>query len=364
VREDLYLLSWVAVAPLLLREAGAGRPLLAHALATARARSALGALPFVLNLIARDAATSDRWAQAEATYAEAIERARESGQQVDLVFGLAGLAWLQARRGREAECRALAAETLALCETLGTRLQEVWATAALGELELGLGAPARAAEHFERQQALLRELAITDPDLSPAPELVEVYLRLGRPADAERAADELAAAAEAKGQPWSLARAARCAGLLAGDAEMAEAFEAALRAHAGTLDGFEAARTRLAYGERLRRARNRVLAREQLRAAVETFARLEAHPWAERARAELEATGERLRRRDADAAEALTPRELQIALLLAEGRTTREASAALFLSPKTVEYHLRHVYLKLGVNSREALARELAAGAS
>ena len=136
---------------------------------------------------------------------------------------------------------------------------------------------------------------------------------------------------------------------------MPAAFEAALRHHAETPDGFEAARTRLAYGERLRRARNRIRAREQLRTAVEAFERLEARPWAERARAELEATGERLHRHDAGAADVLTPQELQIALLLAEGRTTREAAAALFLSPKTVEYHLRHVYLKLGINTRAAL---------
>ena len=234
----------------------------------------------------------------------------------------------------------------------GTRLQELWALAALGELELALGNAAQAVETFERQQAVLRELAITDPDLSPAPELVDAYLRLGRTADAERVGDEFAAAADAKGQPWSLARAEPLRG--AADRQ-SEAFERALRHHAETPDGFEAARTRLAYGERLRRARGRVRAREQLRAAVEAFERLEARPWAERARAELEATGEHLRRRDAAAADALTPQELQISLLLAEGRTTREAAAALFLSPKTVEYHLRHVYLKLGVNSREAL---------
>ncbi len=355
LRRDLGLLSWQAVAPLILREADTARPLLTEALSTARARSALGVLPFVLNMSARDAATADRWAVAAATYQEAIERARESGQRVDLVFSLSGLAWLQARRGREAECRALAAETLALCEALGTRLQELWAIAAVGELELALGNAGRAAESFERQHALMRELAITDPDISPAPELVDAYLRLGRTADAERVADEFAAAAHAKAQPWSLARAERCAGLLADDAAMPEAFVRALRHHAETPDGFEAARTRLAYGERLRRARNRVRAREQLRAAVEAFERLEARPWAERARAELEATGERLRRRGGATADALTPQELQIALLLAEGRTTREAAAALFLSPKTIEYHLRHVYLKLGVNSRDAL---------
>jgi DNA-binding NarL/FixJ family response regulator len=171
------------------------------------------------------------------------------------------------------------------------------------------------------------------------------------------------ATAEAKGQPWSLARALRCQGLLASsDSGFAGAFEQALAQHALTPDSFEAARTRLAYGERLRRARNRVLAREQLRAAADTFERLDARPWAEHAHAELAATGETRRPRDPSTIEELTPQELQIAVLLTGGRTTREAAAALFLSPKTVEYHLRHVYQKLGLHSREELARVLAAG--
>jgi DNA-binding CsgD family transcriptional regulator len=350
-RDDLELLPWLASAPIVLREATAGRWLYDAALSAARARAAVGALPFVLNLIARDQATSDRTAEAESTYREAIELARESGQRVDLVFSLAGLAWLHARRGREADCRALAAEALELSAALGTHLQEVWALAALGELELGLGDAAAAAAQMERQQARLRELGITDADLSPAPDLVDAYLRLGRADDARRLAEEFAAAARAKGQPWSLARALRCLG----------DFEAALRTHEQTPDRYEAARTRLAYGERLRRDGQRVRSREQLRAALEAFEALGARPWAERARAELAATGETLRRRDPSSLDELTPQELQIALLLAGGRTTREAATALFLSPKTIEYHLRHVYLKLGINSRDALAAALAA---
>jgi DNA-binding NarL/FixJ family response regulator len=112
----------------------------------------------------------------------------------------------------------------------------------------------------------------------------------------------------------------------------------------------------LAYGEWLRRAARRVDARSQLRAALDDFEELGASGWAERAAAELTATGEHVRRRDADPRSLLTPQELQVSLLLTEGRTTREAAAALFLSPKTVEYHLRKVYTKLGVSSRVELA--------
>ena len=361
LREDLRLLPWLAVAPIFLRETDAGRSLLAHALGIARARAAVGVLPAVLNLVARDQATTDRWAVAEATYNEAIGLARESGQQTDLAFGLAGLAWLHARRGREQACRASVAETLQLCGRLGTRLHEIWATAALGELELGLGDAAAAVEQFERQRQLLGELGITDPDLSPVAELVDGYLRLGRNEDAERVADELMTAASAKGQPWSLARALRCQGLVRAEESFAASFEDALSNHEQTPDAFEAASTRLAYGERLRRTRRRVLARQQLRAAVDVFNRLDARPWADRARAELTATGETVRRRDPTTIDELTPQELQIALLLAGGKTTRETAAALFLSPKTVEYHLRHVYLKLDIHSRGELTGALAA---
>lgn len=114
VRDDLRLLPWLAVAPLFLRQTSAGRSLLEHALQAARSRAAVGVLPFALNLIARDQATTDRWAVAEATYAETIDLARESGQRTELAFGLAGRAWLHARRGREADGRADAAEALEL----------------------------------------------------------------------------------------------------------------------------------------------------------------------------------------------------------------------------------------------------------
>ncbi len=119
---------------------------------------------------------------------------------------------------------------------------------------------------------------------------------------------------------------------------------------------FERARTQLAYGARLRRARRRIDAREQLRAALETFETLGAIPWVEQASAELAATGETARRRDVSTLDQLTARELQVALLLSRGLTTRVAAGQLFLSPKTVEYHLRHVYQKLGISSRTELA--------
>jgi DNA-binding CsgD family transcriptional regulator len=359
LRDELRLLQWLAIAPIFLREASAGRALLDHALEVARERSAIGRLPLVLDLIALDHATTDRWAVAEATYLEAIDLARETDQQTDLAFGLAGLARLQARRGRERECRANVAETVELCDRLGTRLFEVWTLEALGMLELGLGEAERAVEHLERQQRLVETLGFTDPDLSPAPELIEAYCRLGRVEQARALAHEFTAAAQAKGQAWSIARGFRGQGLAVTGDRFAPNFERALEQHAGTPDAFEAARTQLAYGARLRRARNRKLARAQLRAALETFELLDARPWIDQARTELAASGETLRSRDPSTIDELTSQELQIAMLLAGGKTTREAAAAMFLSPKTIEYHLRHVYLKLDIHSRDELARAL-----
>jgi DNA-binding CsgD family transcriptional regulator len=360
LRDDPRLAEWIAVAPLWLREAAAGRKLVALAADRARTRAALGALPTLLHHLARDQATTDQWSAASATYDEAVRLARETGLRLELAAALAGLAWLEARQGREQACRAHAAEAAALCRELDLGTYGIWAVQALGDLELGLGRAEAAATHHEAQAAELRSRGIADVDLSPAAELVEAYLRLGRPDAAARVAAELAAAAEAKGQPWALARAARCRGLLAEDDELDACFAEALEHHERTPDAFEAARTRLAFGARLRRARQRVRAREELRAALDTFDALGALPWAEQARAELAATGETARRRDPSTLDELTPQELQIARLLADGHTTREAAAAIFLSPKTVEYHLRHVYRKLRINSREELAAALA----
>ena len=242
-----------------------------------------------------------------------------------------------------------------MSEKLGLGFFRVWALGALADLELGLGRPAEALMHLEQKQDVLSELRIADADISPAPELVEVYVRSDRPSEAEDAAYVYIRGAEEKGQPWALARAARCRGLLAEDGTLEARFVEALDYHALTPDTFEEGRTRLCFGERLRRAKRRVRAREQLRSALAIFDELGAEPWADRARAELLATGETARRRDESTIYVLTPQEVQVAMVLSEGKTTREAAAQLFLSPKTIEYHLRNAYRKLGINSRNAL---------
>ena len=111
------------------------------------------------------------------------------------------------------------------------------------------------------------------------------------------------------------------------------------------------------YGEHLRRERRRSEARDHLREAVELFAQLGAAPWEERARAELRATGESARKRDPSTIDLLTPQELQIARLVSEGQTNKEVAAQLFLSPRTIDYHLRKVFQKLRISSRAQLSK-------
>jgi DNA-binding CsgD family transcriptional regulator len=357
LRDDPRVLAWVSLGPLWLREADAGRTMIERAFERARGLTEVGLLPSLLHHLARDQATTDQWPAAEASFDEAIRLARETGQRADLAAALAGLAWLEARQGREERCREHAAEAARLCAELGMGTYTVWTIQALGDLELALARPAAALAHYRAQADALRERGIADVDLSPDPELVDVHLRLGDAVTAAAAASQFAVRAEEKGQPWALARAARCRGLVAAGDDMEEWFDKALQLHERTPDVFETARTRLAYGASLRRARQRVRAREELRAALQMFEALGAQPWADQASAELAATGETARRRDASTLDDLTPQELQIARLLAEGKTTREAAAAVFLSPKTVEYHLRNVYRKLGIASRDELAR-------
>jgi DNA-binding CsgD family transcriptional regulator len=276
---------------------------------------------------------------------------------VDALASSAGLARLEARRSGDA---ARAATVLERARAAGVPFFEAWALHAQGEATLARGELDAALASFEAKAALLDARGMEDPDLSPAPELVEVLLRLGRDDEARALAADAGARAAATGRPWARARAHRAAALATiEDAAALERLRIALVLHAAAHDPFEEARTRLCLGERLRRAGRRSDARPPLRDALASFDALGAGPWSERARAELKATGETVRRRDPSSLDELTPQELRVAMTLAEGATTREAAAALYLSPKTVEYHLRHVYLKLGVNSRAALAGAL-----
>ena len=214
-------------------------------------------------------------------------------------------------------------------------------------LALGTGQPEVAIASRERTENYSIEQLSAN-----ALDLIEAYIRAGRVEEAQANLDKVAGhvhLAEARGAYL------RCRGLLA-DADGFEAqFEESIRLFEGTGDVFECARSRLCYGERLRRASRRRDARRQLGAALDTFDRLRAASWADRTRRELRASGEHRRPQTPETRDELTPQERQIAALATEGRTNREIAALLFLSPRTVETHLGRVFRKLGISDRRAL---------
>ena len=191
-------------------------------------------------------------------------------------------------------------------------------------------------------------------------ELVEAGARSGASDEASAALRQLGERTGAAGSQWALGIQARSRALLsdgpAADALYREAIDRL--GHSGI--AVHLARAHLVYGEWLRREQRRVEAREQLRAAHDMFGRFGAAAFAERARRELQATGETVRKRTADTRDALTVQEAQVARLAAEGRTNPEIGARLFISPRTAEYHLHKVFSKLGVSSRRQLRHRLA----
>ena len=360
LRDDPRLLVWGVMGPVWLREAADWSSFVDRALIVARERYAVGVLPNLLFHVAVFHATSDRWNEAEAEFSEALDLATEMGHDAERASALSRLAWLEARRGRFASASAHATAALDLSARRGLAPVEIGALAALGEAELVQGRPSNAAARYEHLQEVLVARGINDVDLSPAPELVEIALRTGDRSTAQRLSEGYRHEAAVKGLPWVMARSARTDGLVAAEDAFEVCFEEALSLHAATVDVFETARTHLAYGSRLRRTRQRVRARAELRSAIEIFDRLGADPWSDQARAELLATGEQVSGRGTPSVATLTPQELKIALMLSQGSTTRETAAALFLSPKTVEYHLRSIYRKLGIASRPELAAAMA----
>ena len=217
--DDPQLAPWLVVAPLYLRESAVGRDVIPTVVAHSRRRSDIGGLPILLFYVARDQATTDRWDDAVAGYTEAIQLAREAGQATDVTACLAGLSWLEARRGDVDACRAHAEEALALAGEHHLGFFQTWAMTALAELELGLGRTDAALDRYRALDAVLTDLGLVDVDLSPAAEMVEAMVHLGLADEASALARTLTERAEIKGQPWSMARAARAAGLTCPDPE-------------------------------------------------------------------------------------------------------------------------------------------------
>ncbi len=352
-----YAVVWPAAQALVwLEQHGKARHVFTRVIERARTESTPSLLPYVLTGLAELDFRTGAWPQAYANASEAVRLADETEQPAALAFALAVLGRIEAAQGRQDECASHVTRAVGLV-ALGVGAVAAFAGAAAGLLELGLGRSEDAIGHLDQVARRVREHGLGEPTVIQwAPDLIEAYVRAGRRDDAKAALASFEREATASGSMWAAAAAARCRGLLATDEEFEGEFARAIELHDRLPSPFEKARTELCLGERLRRARRRSEARTHLRSALERFERLGASPWAERAQSELRASGETLRRREAGAVEELTPQELQVAMLVAEGATNREAGAALFLSPKTIEAHLGRIYRKLHVRSRTELA--------
>jgi DNA-binding CsgD family transcriptional regulator len=214
----------------------------------------------------------------------------------------------------------------------------------LGEYELA----------FESAQKAVAadEIATSSWALS---ELVEAAARSGRQQTARQALDQLRERTGASGTTWAKGTEARASALLEAGESAEHLHRAAIEALGQSQMAAHLARARLTYGEWLRRQNRRVDAREQLRQAYDVFTTIGADGFADRARRELLATGEKVRKRRDDTRDQLTPQQKQIARLARDGRTNPEIGAELYISPRTVEWHLRQVYTKLGISSRKGL---------
>jgi DNA-binding CsgD family transcriptional regulator len=326
---------------------------LAEALvAETRERGRIGWLPNLLFLLGEAQLFEGQTADAAANVAEALRIAEDTGQRQWIGQLNSVLAHLAAIRGDERRCQELTEPVLAATNDAGLP-RACWAQ---GLLDLGLG---RAAAALDRLSALTSGSSWYGVSITRSvPDLVEAAVRAGEPDRAAKAFRRFTAWAEQTGQSWAQALVLRCQALLAVDADAETLYRNAMKLHQQDHRPFERARTALLYGEWLRRSRRKTDASTQFRTALADFQRLEAVPWACRATAELDATGlagTQASTAPATLAGVLTPQELQIVRLAARGLSNRDIAAQLFLSPRTVGYHLYKAYPKLGVLSRKEL---------
>jgi DNA-binding CsgD family transcriptional regulator len=302
------------------------------------------------------------WREAHGHALDAERGSRQNGQAQGLSFALSVRALIEIGLGQEDAGRGAAKEGIALAREVGALASEIANRADLGLLALSVGdLQAAAAELGRAVEPWLAEGYLDPAVLRVLPDWAEALVAIDRAAEAVPLLDGFEATARQLDRPSALAASLRVRGLMAatrGDEEAAEAaFAAALGHHDRVPEPFERGRTLLARGEALRRFRRRGRAREALAAAVAIFDELGARRWHERAAAELARTGHR------QTGSTFTATELQVAQLVAAGRTNREVAEALFMSVHTVEAHLTRVYRSLGVRSRTELTRVMAARA-
>ena len=323
-----------------------------RAVQLARDSGALEVLAAADNACGQMAAFGGDFASAEALTAEvdAVKEATRTRIPPHAAIAVAGI------RGRATEAGELidGVITDATAGGQGTAVQYAgWANSVLMN---GLG-------RYEEAFASAVESSEDTPELYVAgwtlSELVEAATRSGNTGLAQRALPRLREQTEATGSDWALGLLARSRALLSEGEAAEHLYREAIERLGRTRLRPDFARAYLLYGEWLRRENRRVDARAQLRAAHDLFMRIGMEAFAERAQGELLATGEKVRKRSADTRDELTPQELQIARLARDGLSNPEIGARLFLSPRTVEWHLRKVFAKLGLRSRQELPRAL-----
>ncbi|MGI8574081.1 MAG: AAA family ATPase [Egibacteraceae bacterium] len=332
------------------------RTLLDRILAATRAASALGVVPYALALSSALEHRTGNWSQAHAYAADSVRLAAETGQPN--AYGYLFLGQIEGLLGHTEEARLHLEMTDKAADRFGIDCLVTYSRAARGLIALGDGRIEDAVTELEATAALADSQHLREPTVVQwAPDLAEAYARLGRPQEAEKIIESFAPVDAASG-PWAAAAAARCRGML--DSDHAEDhFRTALALHETQPTPFERARTELCYGEWMRRNRRRSDARPHLSAAVRTFRDLGAVAWQERAESELRATGAPDTVSVRSGRTELTPQEFQVATAVAGGASNVAAAAALFLSRKTIEYHLSKVYRKLRISSRDELAAAL-----
>ncbi|PWW24265.1 regulatory LuxR family protein [Geodermatophilus normandii] len=340
----------LGIAALVIGDDERGLRLHERLLTAARRAGALDLVEYALTRGAQFQIAVGAWAEATSAATEALRLAAGTGRAGMTALPTAQLALLSARRGDDAAERQVA-EAAAIRQAHQGGVTD---TVVVDLLHWARGVRAGR----QSATALHHLVQITEPTIRrlAAIDCLEVAVQAGRDDVARAWVEELAAFAAGTGAPAAVAVAEHGRALLAEGPAAEEHLRRALTAHAGSLRLPDRARTELALGEFLRRARRRVDAREHLRAALGLFDDLGAVSYAARAAAELRASGETARRRDVSTATDLSPQERQVTVLVRQGLPTRDVAAQLFLSPRTVEFHLRNVFAKLGVSSRAELA--------
>jgi DNA-binding CsgD family transcriptional regulator len=352
--EEVLRWGWLATAAAAyLWDLDASLAIAARGVDLGRSLGALEVLTVSLNVLAQAVGLSGDFAKAALLIAEADAVREATGTQV----GPYGALVHAALRGREPAASELIRATIrdATAGSQGTAVQYAhWSNAVLMN---GLG---------RYDQALAAAIQASDdtPELFVSAwatsELIEAANRSHDTQRATLGLQRLVEHTRGTDADWALGLEARARALLAEGDVADEAYREAIDRLSLTKLRPEAARTRLLYGEWLRREGRRVDAREQLRIAHDAFSAMGMEAFAERTRRELSATGEIVRKRSVDTLDQLTTQEVQIARLASDGRTNPEIGAQLYLSPRTVEWHLRKVFAKLGVASRKELHKALA----